>query len=95
MATPDQSISDDIRLSVRQTRHDLRISLALLYAGIAVSIVFFAFSAWANHSGYSAEVPATSLVYSLLGSIGGTLILTGAIFVGVNWSLLRKMPRVV
>jgi hypothetical protein len=83
-------VSKEIHLSASRTRRDLRISVALLIAGIAVSIGFFAFSIWASASGFYSSYAAASLLNSLLGGIGGTLILIGAIFTGINWSLLRK-----
>jgi len=77
-------------VSVSQTRRDYRVSLVLLIAGIAVTIGFFAFSIWANASGFYSNYAAASLLDSVLGGIGTTLILIGAIFTWINWSLLRR-----
>ncbi|MCI4351997.1 MAG: hypothetical protein L3K14_01220 [Thermoplasmata archaeon] len=51
MGAPSQAIEGEIRLSVLRTRRDFQVSLALLFAGIAVTIAFVAFSIWANSSG--------------------------------------------
>jgi hypothetical protein len=86
-------VSKEIHLSASRTRRDFHVSVALLIAGIAVTIGFFAFSIWANASGFYSSYAAASLLNSLLGGIGGALLLIGAIFTGINWSLLRKTVR--
>jgi type IV secretory pathway VirB2 component (pilin) len=86
-------VSKEIHLSVSRTRRDFHVSLAFLMAGVAVTIGFLAFSIWVSASGFYSSYATTSLIDSLLGGIGGTLILVGAIFTGINWSLLRKSVR--
>jgi hypothetical protein len=75
---------------VGRARRDFHVSLAVLSAGIAVMIVFFAYRIWANSSGFYSQFAAGSLLDSLLGGIGSTLILIGGIFAWINRSLLRK-----
>jgi type IV secretory pathway VirB2 component (pilin) len=87
---PVYPFQGEIRLSLSRTRRDFHVSLTLLIAGIAVTIGFIGYSIWANSSGFSSNYATVSLLESLLGGIGGTLILIGAIFTGINWSLLRK-----
>jgi hypothetical protein len=84
---------DEIRLSALKTRRDFRVSVALLVAGVAVTIGFYGFVIWANSSGFYPSSVSTDFLLTAIGGIGSTLILVGAIFTGINWSLLRKAGR--
>jgi len=95
MATPTSPSPNEIRLSTSKTRRDFRVSLALLVAGIAVTFGFYVFAIWASTSGVNPTSPLTDVLLSAIGGIGSTFILVGAIFTGVNWSLLRKAGRAV
>jgi len=96
MAAQDASATDQIRLSVSKTRRDFNLSLALLVTGIIISAGIITFEIWANSTGYwnnfpTGPSPTTSALLSAIGGIGSTLVLVGAIFAAINWSLLRKV----
>jgi len=100
MAGQDASATDQIQLSAGKTRRDFNLSLALLVTGIMMTAGLFTFEVWANSTGYWNNYPTgpsalTSALLSAIGGIGSTLILVGAIFTGVNWSLLRKAGRAI
>ena len=85
--------SDQIMLSASKTRRDYRLSLALLVAGIVVVGAFYGFVVWANSTGNYPTSIETDLAVSTVGSVGFVLITVGAIFAGINGSLLRKSRR--
>ncbi len=91
MASPNTAGSDQVLLSVSKIRRDYRLSLALLLAGVVVVAGFYGFVLWANAMGSWSS--ATLVVVSTIGNAGFVLILVGAIFAGINWSLLRKSRR--
>ena len=84
------AVIDEIRLSASKTRRDLRLSLGLLIAGIVISVSFYGYIFWVSSSGGSGLPVWSSFVISSLASAGSVLILVGAIFAVINWSLLRK-----
>ena len=93
MAAQSVAASDQISLSASKTRRDYRLSLALLVAGVVVVVAFYGFVFWAMGTGNYPTSVATGSAISAIGSIGFILILVGAIFTGINWSLLRKSRR--
>jgi len=93
MGVPSADESDTIRLSVAKTRRDLRISLALIIAGVGLSVGFYWFEIWASTSGYWASNPPSPVgfvVISTLASVGWIFVTIGVIFAVINWSLLRS-----
>ncbi len=95
MAAQTPPASNDILLSAEKTRRDYRVSLALLVAGIILTGGVYGFEVWANTSGVYPISVLSSVFISAIGGVGSTLILVGAIFTGINWSLLRKSGRAV
>lgn len=93
MAAPNAVPYDQILLSASKTRRDYRLSLALLVAGIVVVTTFYGYLFWASSTGGYPTSIGTGLAISTIGGVGFILITIGAIFAGVNWSLLRKRQR--
>lgn len=90
MAASNAAASDQIVLSVSKTRDDYRLSLALLLAGIVVYVASSVFVFWANSTGNYPTSIGGSVALTAVGGIGITLIIVGAIFSAINWSLLKK-----
>ncbi len=95
MTAQPVAMTDQIQLSVSKTRRDFKLSLALLVTGVILSAGIVSFELWANSTGYWIDSPTgpsaiTSALLSAIGGIGSTLVLVGAIFAAINWSLLRK-----
>lgn len=81
---------DPIFLPNSKSRRDCRLNRATLLTGIVVVVAYSGFTLWANASGnYPSSTPAWIAV-SATGSFGFTLLTVGAVFTGVNFSLLRK-----
>ena len=59
-------------------------------AGIVVVAGFYTYEYWATSSGQYPTSPASWVSLSIIGNVGFILIFMGAIFAGINWSLLRK-----
>ena len=92
MTATVSSPDDRIHLSWTKTRRDFDVSLALVIAGIVLEVVYYWLTPWVASSGASALTAWTILI---AGGVGYVLILVGAIFTGVNWSLLRKANKTV
>ena len=90
---PPESPSDFVHLSASKVRRDLRLSLGILVAGVILvavgSILNYLLLTWITNSSVS-TMADNGIVLSLPMSVGSVFILVGAIFTGVNWSLLRK-----
>ncbi|MGA8091405.1 MAG: hypothetical protein WB984_02785 [Thermoplasmata archaeon] len=86
-------MDEKIQLSAAKTRRDYHLSLVLLVAGIVDVVSFYAYASWANSTGNYPTAVAIGVTISAIGEAGYVLILVGAIFAGVNWSLLRKSRR--
>ncbi|HTP54837.1 MAG TPA: hypothetical protein VML94_07795 [Thermoplasmata archaeon] len=83
----------DIGFSLARTRRDFRISVGLLLAGVLIVVGFYGYFFWRFSSAtYSATV-SDAVLENLIGGIGSTLLLVGAIFTAINWSLLRQADR--
>lgn len=93
MTGPSPPTKVEIRLSVPKTRHDYRISFAILISGVAITVGFYAHALGANSLGASPMTPLEQVTYTAVGRIGAILILVGAIFTGINGSLLRRTGR--
>ena len=87
------AVVEKIQLSVAKTRRDCHLSLALLVAGIVDVVACYAYASWANPTGDYPTTMAIGVTIAAIGEAGYVLILVGAIFVGVNGSLLRKRRR--
>ncbi|HXQ94973.1 MAG TPA: hypothetical protein VN864_07415 [Thermoplasmata archaeon] len=87
-----------VTLERRKVERDLRLSEGLLVAGMALYAVVFAVwqIGWFTTNG-SGNFATQVLVLNALQGTAGVLILVGAIFTAINWSLLRKarttLPR--
>lgn len=90
MAAQTAAASDQVLISASKTSRDYRLSLVLLVTGIIMVGAYYSFAYWANATGNYPTSIAPGVAISAIGSIGFVLILVGAIFTGVNWSLLRK-----
>lgn len=90
MAAQIAAAPDTILLSVSKTRRDYRLSLALLVAGIVVVVAFYGSVLWAESTGNYPTSIETDVAISTVGSVGFVLITVGAIFAGINRSLLRR-----
>jgi peptidoglycan/LPS O-acetylase OafA/YrhL len=84
MATTETAEDAAMGLRRRKTLRDYRLSLLLVAAGIAVVVAFLAFTLWANMTGFNATSPVAFRLSEFLGGVGGTLILVGAVFSGIN-----------
>ena len=93
MASQTAPVEEKIQLSVAKTRRDYHLSLALLVAGIVDAAAFYAYTSWASSTG---NYPSSTLVGVTIVAIGEAsyvLILVGAIFEGVNWSINKNKQQ--
>ncbi len=82
--------------SSSKIRRDLRLSLAILAAGIVLEALYGIayWSGWTGNYPYSSTPTVVDAAITVATeSIGFVLIVVGAIFTGKNWSLLRKSRR--
>jgi hypothetical protein len=93
MVKPDTDSGDRISLSLAKTQRDYRLSVALLIAGVAITAAFYVSEFWVNSFGGNLGYSTVFFIFEIFGGIGYTLVLVGAIFTGVNWSLLRRAHR--
>ena len=91
MPTRVSQRSSEIRPSVLRTRRDLRVSLAILGAGIVVLFSFYSLVVWANSVGAYPSAAWTESLIGAVGAIGWGLTLVGASYTLTNRSLLRKL----
>ncbi|MGA8709990.1 MAG: hypothetical protein WB786_02020 [Thermoplasmata archaeon] len=75
MAAENAVTSEQSMLTV--WRRDYRLSLALLVAGLAMVVAYFAFGGWLNSIGNSSTTFGAGLAIYLIGAAGGMLILLG------------------
>lgn len=85
MAAQNATGSDHLVLSASKTRRDYRLSLALLVAGLVITVTSYSLM----FSGMTTSSFATATAISIVANIGGILVLVGAIFAAINWALLR------
>ena len=90
MASTAAPSDNGIHLSLSKTRRDFRVSLALVVAGIVLEAVSIGLQPWMTSYRASELILWTLLT---VGSAGSVLIFVGAIFAGVNWSLIRKANK--
>ena len=81
---------DVIPLSAAKTRRDYKLSLALLISGIAIVVTFYSLVIFVGSTLLVFSNPAYSILFTVVGNVGYILILVGAIFAAINWSLLRQ-----
>jgi len=93
MARVGDGATGQISLSLSKTQRDFRLSVALLIAGVVLAAGFYGFEYWAATTGLFFQSPAAFLMVEIFGNVAWVLILVGAIFAGVNWSLLRRGRR--
>jgi hypothetical protein len=97
MSAPGVAEGDSINISVRKTQRDLKVSLGLLFIGLGLAVVWMGlvFSGVLSRN-YSTQAGSVALL-SVLPGMSSIFILVGAIFAGINWSMLRRQrlgPRV-
>ncbi len=90
MASTAAPSDNGIHLSLSKTRRDFRVSLALVVAGIVLEAASIGLQPWMASYGASELIVWTVLT---AGGAGSACIFVGAIFAGVNWSLLRKANK--
>lgn len=90
MAAETAAASDQIIPSASKTRRDYRLSLAFAVAGLVIVVASYSSMYWAEATGHYPGAAFAVLVLGSLAGIGEILIIVGAIFAGINWSLLRK-----
>ncbi len=95
MTVPGSALEGDIRLMVTRTLRDHRVGLAHLVAGIALTAGLHAFEVRATSARHYPAPGRSGVLLSAIGGIGFPLTLRGAIFTGINESLLRKSGRAV
>lgn len=82
-----------LRIATRRQRKvelDSRVSLGFLLSGIAVLVaVGLVVGIWASFGGNGLPVGPTGLAVVVAG-MAEVFIVLGALFVGVNWALLRS-----
>ena len=90
MSTSTVVEAGSITTPVAKVRKDLKTSLAILYAGIGLTIVWGGLLlSQVALRGFDSS-PGLFVALSAIPSVGSTCIVVGAIFAAINWSMLRR-----
>ena len=90
MSTAVATEPEAIRIPVRKVRHDLQVSLGILIGGLGVAAAWIGLVATGALLPNYAGQPGAFILLQALPGVASTLILIGAIFAAINWSLLRR-----
>ncbi len=93
MQPASRSEPETISLSVRKTRRDLRLSIALLIAGVVLLVAYFTTVTLLISSGNYTFGAASAFVLQIISGSASALVTVGAIFTAINYALLRRQPR--
>jgi hypothetical protein len=84
--------ADALVISRTKTEKDLKLSEALLIAGVVMYVVYFGLAVAGALTSSFFNGLGVFILTDIISGLAGVFILVGAIFTAVNWSLLRK-PR--
>ena len=94
MATPVSDSQDSLNIPHQKIVRDLKQSVGFLISGIAIYAIWVGLFL----SGYVSSIAGSNsgnyiLLANIVPGIGAVFTLIGAIFAGINWSMLRKIER--
>ena len=77
-------------ISRRKVERDLKVSLGILIVGVGLIAVWSGSAASGVLLRNDSNFANTVFLSQLLSGLGGMFVFIGALFAGINWSMLRR-----